>query len=174
LLTIYSTDIIIDIQDVDRGINMHCPFCNNEETRVLDSRQIEGGMAVRRRRACDACLRRFTTYEKYEDIQLVVVKKDGSREQFSRQKLMSGLQKACEKRPIPTETLEQAVSEIERYFRDENEREVASEKIGEAVMDRLFELDEVAYIRFASVYRQFKDIQKFMEELNQLIKKKNN
>jgi len=149
-----------------------CPFCHNDETRVLDSRQIEGGTAIRRRRECDVCGKRFTTYEKYEEIQLVVVKKDGRREPFSRQKLLSGLHKACEKRPVSTEQLETIVSDIERQLRDMSEREIPSQLIGEAVINKLFETDEIAYIRFASVYRQFKDIQKFMEELDELVKRR--
>ncbi|NLO97797.1 MAG: transcriptional regulator NrdR [Peptococcaceae bacterium] len=151
---------------------MRCPFCQHEETKVLDSRQIEGGTAIRRRRECDVCNRRFTTYEKYEELQLMVVKKDGRREPFSRQKLLAGLVKACEKRPISTEQLENMVSEIERGLRDTNEREVPSKLIGEEVMNRLFTMDEIAYIRFASVYRQFKDIHKFMEELEELVKRR--
>jgi transcriptional repressor NrdR len=151
---------------------MRCPFCRSDETRVLDSRQIEGGTAIRRRRECDACVKRFTTYERYEDFQLIVIKKDGRREPFSRQKLMSGLSKACEKRPVSTEQLETIVSDIERQLLDTNEREVPSEMIGEAVINKLFETDEIAYIRFASVYRQFKDIQKFMEELEELVKRR--
>lgn len=151
---------------------MRCPFCQSDETKVLDSRQIEGGTAIRRRRECDVCARRFTTYEKYEEFQLIVVKKDGRREPFSRQKLLSGLLKACEKRPVSTEQLETIVSDIERQLRDINEREVPSELIGEAVINKLFETDEIAYIRFASVYRQFKDIQKFMEELNEIVKRR--
>ena len=151
---------------------MRCPFCQHEETKVLDSRQIEGGTAIRRRRECDVCNRRFTTYEKYEELQLMVVKKDGRREPFSRQKLLAGLVEACEKRPISTEQLENMVSEIERGLRDTNEREVPSKLIGEEVMNRLFTMDEIAYIRFASVYRQFKDIHKFMEELEELVKRR--
>lgn len=151
---------------------MRCPFCQNEDSKVLDSRQIESGTAIRRRRECEVCSKRFTTFEKYEDLQLVIVKKDGRREPFSRQKLLAGLLKACEKRPVSTEKLENIVSDIERQMRDMNEREVPSEKLGEVVMEKLFDLDEIAYIRFASVYRQFKDIQKFMEELDQLVKKK--
>jgi transcriptional repressor NrdR len=139
---------------------------------VLDSRQIEGGTAIRRRRECDVCSKRFTTYEKYEELQLMVVKKDGRRAPFSRHKLLSGLLKACEKRPVSTEQLETMVSEIERQLRDINDREVPSGLIGEAVMNRLFETDEIAYIRFASVYRQFKDIHKFMEELDELVKRR--
>lgn len=151
---------------------MRCPFCQSDETKVLDSRQIEGGTAIRRRRECDVCTKRFTTYEKCEDFQLMVVKKDGRREPFSRQKLLSGLHKACEKRPVSTEQLETMVSEIERQLRDVNDREVPSELIGEFVINKLFETDEIAYIRFASVYRQFKDIQKFMEELDELVKRR--
>lgn len=151
---------------------MRCPFCQSDETKVLDSRQIEGGTAIRRRRECDVCAKRFTTYEKYEEFQLIVVKKDGRREPFSRQKLLSGLLKACEKRPVSMEQLENIVSDIERQLRDINDREVPSQLIGEAVIDKLFATDEIAYIRFASVYRQFKDIQKFMEELNELVKRR--
>lgn len=151
---------------------MRCPFCQNEDTKVLDSRQIEAGAAIRRRRECDICSRRFTTYEKYEDFQLIVVKKDGRREPFSSRKLLAGLHKACEKRPVSTEQLEIMVSDIERQLRDINEREISSSLIGEAVMDRLFDMDEIAYIRFASVYRQFKDINKFMEELAELVERR--
>ena len=151
---------------------MRCPFCQNEETKVLDSRQIEAGTAVRRRRECDVCTKRFTTYEKCEELQLFIVKKDGSRQPFSRQKLMAGLLRACEKRPVSTEQLETIVSDIERQMRDMNEREVSSMLIGEAVMEKLFDIDEIAYIRFASVYRQFKDIQRFMEELDELVKRR--
>jgi transcriptional repressor NrdR len=151
---------------------VRCPFCQNEDTKVLDSRQIEGGTAIRRRRECDVCAKRFTTYEKYEEFQLMVVKKDGRREPFSRQKLLAGLSKACEKRPVSTEQLETMVSDIERQMRDINEREVPSKLIGEAVINKLFATDEIAYIRFASVYRQFKDIQKFMEELEELVKRR--
>lgn len=154
-------------------MSVRCPFCNSDDTRVLDSRQIEGGTAIRRRRECDGCSKRFTTYEKCEEPQLIIVKKDGRREPFSRQKLLSGLLKACEKRPVATEELESVVSDIERQMRDLNEREVSSEVLGEAVIDKLYEIDEIAYIRFASVYRQFTDIEKFMEELNQLVQKKN-
>ena len=151
---------------------MRCPFCHNDETKVLDSRPIEGGTAIRRRRECEVCSKRFTTYERYEELQLMVIKKDGRREPFSRQKLLTGLLKACEKRPVSTEQLEIMVSEIERQLRDANEREVPSERIGEEVMNRLFVTDEIAYIRFASVYRQFKDIHKFMEELEELVKRR--
>ena len=123
---------------------MRCPFCQNEESKVLDSRQIEAGTAIRRRRECEVCTKRFTTYEKCEDLQLIVVKKDGTRQTFSREKLLAGLLRACEKRPVSTEQLENIVSDIERQMRDMNEREVPSVLIGEAVMDKLFDIDEIA------------------------------
>ncbi|MHB1653808.1 MAG: transcriptional regulator NrdR [Desulfitobacteriaceae bacterium] len=151
---------------------MKCPFCSNEDTRVLDSRQVEEGTAIRRRRECDRCARRFTTYEKYEDTPLIVVKKDGNREVFSRAKVTAGMLKACEKRPISIEQIEEAAYEIEKDLRNSHEREVASNEVGEAVMEHLFHLDEVAYIRFASVYREFTDVQRFMQELNELVKKR--
>lgn len=151
---------------------MRCPFCGNEDTKVLDSRQVEEGSAIRRRRECDECSRRFTTYERYEDVPLIVVKKDGRREEFARAKLMAGMLRACEKRPIAVEQIEQAVYDIEKTLRNGHEREVSSEEVGEAVMNKLFSLDEVAYIRFASVYRQFKDVQRFMLELHELMEKK--
>jgi transcriptional repressor NrdR len=151
---------------------MHCPFCGNEDTKVLDSRQVEEGTAVRRRRECDHCLRRFTTFEKFEDSPLFVVKKEGRRETFSRSKMMAGMLRACEKRPISAEQLEDAAYAIEKKLRNSHEREVSSAEVGEAVLEQLFELDEVAYIRFASVYRQFGDIQRFMEELHELIEKR--
>ncbi|MDQ7095221.1 transcriptional regulator NrdR [Desulfosporosinus sp. PR] len=151
---------------------MRCPFCGNEDTKVLDSRQVEEGTTVRRRRECDRCLRRFTTFEKFEDSPLVVVKKDGRRDVFSRSKMMAGMLRACEKRPISLEQIEEAAYSIEKDLRNTHEREVTSSEVGEAVLKQLFSLDEVAYIRFASVYRQFKDIQRFMEELNELIEKR--
>ena len=151
---------------------MHCPFCGNEDTKVNDSRQVEEGTAVRRRRECERCLRRFTTFEKFEDSPLVVVKKEGRREEFSRSKMMAGMLRACEKRPISMEQIEEAAYAIEKILRNSNEREVSSAQVGEAVLEQLFGLDEVAYIRFASVYRQFRDIQRFMEELHELIEKR--
>jgi len=154
------------------GELLHCPFCGNEDTKVLDSRQVEEGSAVRRRRECDSCTRRFTTYEKYEDVPLVLVKKDGRREEFSRPKLVAGMLKACEKRPVSTEQIENVAYDIEKSLRNKFEREVSSVEVGEMVMEKLFVLDEVAYIRFASVYRQFTDLQKFMEELHELIAKR--
>lgn len=151
---------------------MHCPFCGNVDTKVLDSRQVEEGTAVRRRRECDRCLRRFTTYEKFEDLPLMVVKKEGRREEFSRSKMMAGMLRACEKRPISTEKIEEAAYAIEKKLRNKHEREVSSSEVGEVVLEQLFDLDEVAYIRFASVYRQFQDIQRFMEELQGLMEKR--
>ena len=151
---------------------MHCPFCGNEDTKVHDSRQVEEGTAVRRRRECERCSRRFTTFEKFEDSPLVVVKKEGRREEYSRSKMMAGMLRACEKRPISTERIEDAAYAIEKVLRNSNEREVSSAQVGEAVLEQLFGLDEVAYIRFASVYRQFGDIQRFMEELHELIEKR--
>ncbi|KGP76537.1 transcriptional regulator NrdR [Desulfosporosinus sp. Tol-M] len=151
---------------------MHCPFCGNEDTKVNDSRQVEEGTAVRRRRECERCLRRFTTFEKFEDSPLIVVKKEGRREEFSRSKMMSGMLRACEKRPITMEQIEEAAYAIEIILRNSSEREVSSAQVGEAVLEQLFGLDEVAYIRFASVYRQFQDIQRFMEELQELIAKR--
>ncbi|AGA67804.1 transcriptional regulator NrdR [Desulfitobacterium dichloroeliminans LMG P-21439] len=153
---------------------MHCPFCGNDETKVLESRQVEEGTAVRRRRECDHCSRRFTTFEKYEDMPLVVVKKDGRREEFSRGKLKAGILRACEKRPVSVEQIETMAYEIEKNLRNGHDREVPSKSIGEAVMNNLVHLDEVAYIRFASVYREFKDVQRFLQELHELVEKKGN
>ncbi|MCL1852175.1 MAG: transcriptional regulator NrdR [Peptococcaceae bacterium] len=152
---------------------MRCPFCQADDSKVLDSRQTENKMAIRRRRECAVCRRRFTTYEKFEEIPFMVVKKDGRREPFSHTKLLAGLAKACEKRPIPSIVLEESALTIERMLRDIYEWEIPSQAIGEAVMERLFQIDEIAYIRFASVYRQFTDIQKFMEELDDLLRRKN-
>ncbi|MBM4762518.1 transcriptional regulator NrdR [Bacillus sp. B15-48] len=150
---------------------MKCPACQNNSTRVLDSRPVDEGRSIRRRRECEACSYRFTTFEKVEDIPLIVVKKEGTREEFNREKLLRGLIKACEKRPVALKQLEEIVSEIEKELRNNGVSEVKSEAIGEMVMDRLANIDEVAYVRFASVYRQFKDINVFIEELKELIKK---
>lgn len=151
---------------------MRCPFCGHGETKVLDSRPSEEGSAIRRRRECERCGRRFTTYEKIEDMPLFVVKKDGRRETFDRQKILGGLLRACEKRPVALETLEGLVDDIERELRNSLRREVASREVGEMVMQRLAALDEVAYVRFASVYRQFKDINRFMEEVVHLLERR--
>ncbi len=151
---------------------MKCPFCSYEESKVIDSRPTDEGERIRRRRECLKCHRRFTTYEIVESLPIVVVKKDKSREVFDRNKLMSGLLRACEKRPVPLETLENAVDEIETTLQSSLDREVTSIRIGELTMDKLKEIDEVAYVRFASVYRQFRDINSFMDELAGLLKNK--
>ncbi|KIL46287.1 transcriptional regulator NrdR [Jeotgalibacillus campisalis] len=150
---------------------MKCPSCHENTTRVIDSRQIDEGKAIRRRRECESCHYRFTTFEKVEEIPLIVVKKDGIREEFSREKILRGLIRACEKRPVPFEELENISSSIERELRNQGISETPSVDIGELVMDRLAKVDEVAYVRFASVYRQFKDINVFIDELKELINK---
>ena len=147
---------------------MLCPYCQEEESKVIDSRSSEDGAAIRRRRECAACKRRFTTYERVEERPLLVVKKGGNREQFDRSKILNGLTRACEKRPISSETIEKIVNSIETDLRDFNDREVSSMVIGEMVMDKLRNLDEVAYVRFASVYRQFTDVNSFINTINQL------
>lgn len=148
---------------------MRCPNCNDKQTRVLDSRPIEEGQAIRRRRECEACESRFTTFERIEEMPLIVVKKEGIREAFSREKLLRGLIKACEKRPVSLEQLEQLVLEVEKELRGRGVAEIQSKEVGEVVMDRLASIDDVAYVRFASVYRQFKDINVFLDELKDLI-----
>ncbi len=148
---------------------MRCPYCNFPESKVIDSRPTDESNSIRRRRECLSCGKRFTTYETVESVPLVVVKKDGSRQAFDRNKILNGLVKACEKRPVSMEVLEKTVSEIEQKLLNSMDREVPSERVGELVMDALKEVDQVAYVRFASVYRQFKDVQSFMEELQQLL-----
>ena len=150
---------------------MKCPFCGYEESKVIDSRPTDEGERIRRRRECLECGKRFTTYEMIESLPIVVIKKDGSRETFDRQKLLTGMLRACEKRPVSIETLDRAISDIETVIQNSLDREVSSDKIGEFVMEKLKEIDEVAYVRFASVYRQFKDINTFMNELNKLLSK---
>ncbi len=151
---------------------MKCPFCGFLDSKVVDSRPAEDGASIRRRRECLSCRKRFTTFEVMETLPVVVIKKDGSRQSFDRSKLLNGMIRACEKRPVPFETLERIVGEIEQILQNEMTREVPSEQIGEMVMDRLKDVDEVAYVRFASVYRQFKDISTFMNELNKLLQEK--
>ena len=148
---------------------MKCPFCAFEESKVIDSRPTDEGERIRRRRECLKCGKRFTTYEIIESLPIIVIKKDKSREVFDRQKLMTGMLRACEKRPVSIETLDRAIDDIEALIQNSLDREVKSEKIGELVMEKLKEIDEVAYVRFASVYRQFKDINTFMAELNKLL-----
>lgn len=148
---------------------MRCPYCNHNGTRVLDSRQVNESRSIRRRRECESCSRRFTTFEMVEESPLLVIKKDGTREEFSREKILRGLVRACEKRPVPLETLERIVEEIERELRNTVASEVRSKDIGEMVMNHLYNVDEVSYVRFASVYRQFKDINVFVRELEDLL-----
>ena len=151
---------------------MKCPFCGYEESKVIDSRPTDEGERIRRRRECIKCGNRFTTYEIIESVPIIVVKKDKSREAFDRDKLLSGMLRACEKRQVSIETLENAVSEIEAVLQNSLDREVTSVHVGELAMEKLKEIDEVAYVRFASVYRQFKDINTFMEELAKLLNEK--
>ncbi len=151
---------------------MRCPFCSFMEDRVVDSRISQEGRAIRRRRECLNCQRRFTTYETLERPNIQVIKKDGTREPFERQKILNGLMKACEKRPISLEKIESITDEIERYIENKNVREISTKEIGEQLMERLHELDEVAFVRFASVYRQFKDVTQFMNEVMSLLSEK--
>jgi len=153
---------------------MKCPACQYNGTRVIDSRPVDEGRSIRRRRECEDCNYRFTTFEKVEEMPLIVVKKEGMREEFNREKILRGLLKACEKRPVSLNDLEKITLEIERDLRNNGYSEVSSEVIGEMVMDKLASIDEVAYVRFASVYRQFKDINVFIDELKELLKKDNN
>jgi transcriptional repressor NrdR len=151
---------------------MKCPFCAHLEDKVVDSREAKIGDAIRRRRECMGCGRRFTTYERIDEIPYMVVKKDGRREKFDRQKLLTGLLKACEKRPVPMSKLEQIVNEAEAVVADSADRERPTPEVGELVMNRLKKLDKVAYVRFASVYLDFKDVREFMDELKELLKAK--
>ncbi len=151
---------------------MKCPFCNHSESKVIDSRESKKGLSIRRRRECVACKRRFTTYERIEEIPYMVVKKDGSRQPFDGQKLLRGLLKACEKRPIPMRKLEEIVEEVENKVQEKPDKEIKAAEIGLYVMDKLKELDKVAYVRFASVYREFKDVLEFKQELESLLKEK--
>lgn len=148
---------------------MKCPYCGHPDSRVVDSRATDEGSAIRRRRECVSCERRFTTYEVVDEVPLMVVKKDGRREPFNRSKILTGLMKACQKRPVPMSVLEEITSDVERELRGRLEREVSSRDIGEMVIRRLRDLDKVAYVRFASVYREFKDIDTFMDELKKLL-----
>ena len=148
---------------------MKCPFCGHQEDKVVDSRSSSDGVAIRRRRECLRCGKRFTTYEHVEEQPLMIIKKDGRREPFDRHKLLAGLVKACEKRPVSMDDLEQLVDELERELSQSFEREAPSREVGERVMKRLHALDPVAYVRFASVYREFKDVEQFMRELKELL-----
>ena len=148
---------------------MKCPYCGYSESKVIDSRPADENSSIRRRRECLSCGKRFTTYETMESLPLVVVMKDGSRQSFERRKVLGGMIRACEKRPVPLAELEKIAEEIEQDLQNSMEREISTEAIGEKVMERLRNVDQVAYVRFASVYRQFKDIDTFMTELNKLL-----
>lgn len=151
---------------------MKCPYCGFLDSKVVDSRNGKDGTSIRRRRECLECKRRFTTYERIEELNLVIVKKDGRREPFDRSKIIDGLEKACEKRPISVEVIEELVTDLERELQERGDREVSSKEIGERLISKLYEIDEVAYVRFASVYRSFKDVNQFMDELKELLKEK--
>ncbi len=151
---------------------MKCPFCGHVEDKVVDSRAAKIGDTIRRRRECEKCGRRFTTYERIDEIPYMVVKKDGRREKFDRQKVLAGLLKACEKRPVPMTKLEQIVNEVEAFVADSPDRERSTSEVGTLVMSHLKKLDKVAYVRFASVYLDFKDVREFMDELKDLLKAK--
>ena len=148
---------------------MKCPFCNQDDTRVVDSRPADDNSSIRRRRLCDACGRRFTTYEKVETIPLVVIKKDRTREQYDSRKIEDGVMRACYKRPTPIQKIREMLDEVEREIFNREEKELESKVIGEIVMEKLKELDAVAYVRFASVYREFKDVNTFMDELKKFL-----
>ncbi len=151
---------------------MKCPYCSSQTNKVIDSRLSKDAVSIRRRRECLDCKRRFTTYERVEQAGLLVVKKDGRREEFDRNKILSGMIKACEKRPISINTIEKFITDFEKELYDRGEREVESREIGEILIKKLYEIDEVAYVRFASVYRSFKDVNQFMDELEELLKEK--
>ncbi len=148
---------------------MRCPFCSHVESKVVDSRASKEGDSIRRRRECLKCMRRYTTYERIEEVAQMVIKKDGRREPFDRWKIKSGILKACEKRPVSLEQIDLLIDEVERGLFNSSEHEISTKAIGEAVMNRLKQLDQVAYVRFASVYRQFRDLNEFMEELKRLL-----
>lgn len=148
---------------------MRCPYCNYIESKVVDSRPTDEGQAIRRRRECIDCGRRFTTYEKVEEIPIIVVKKDGNRQVYNRNKLLNGIIKSCEKRPVSMNEIENVVDDIEKKLSNSLEKEITSREIGEMVMNRLKGIDEVSYVRFASVYRQFKDVNSFMDELKKIL-----
>ena len=153
------------------GIHMKCPFCGHENTRVIDSRPAEENNSIRRRRVCDECNKRFTTYEKIETIPLIIIKKDNNRETYDRAKIEAGVLRACHKRPVSAAQISQLVDEVETEIFSMEEKEIPSQIIGELVMNKLKDLDAVAYVRFASVYREFKDINTFMDELKKVLNK---
>ena len=149
---------------------MKCPYCNHPDNRVIDSRQAEDGNSIRRRRSCDVCGKRFTTYEKVETIPLIIIKKDNNREQYNRKKIENGVLRACYKRPVSAEDIQRSIDSIETKIFSLEAKEIPSSRIGEIVMEELKGLDEVAYVRFASVYREFKDVNTFMDELKKILK----
>ncbi len=151
---------------------MRCPYCAHPDSKVIDSRESKKGISIRRRRECESCRRRFTTYEKVEEIPYMVVKKDGTRQMFDRQKLLKGMMKACEKRPIALSRLEEIVEEVESRLQERPDKEMKASEVGQLIMDRLRDLDKVAYVRFASVYRDFRDVQEFKNELDTLLDEK--
>lgn len=150
---------------------MKCPYCGHADTKVIDSRPADDGGTIRRRRCCDECGKRFTTYEKVETIPLIIIKKDNNREQYDRSKIEGGVLRACYKRPVSAQAIKEAVERIETAIFEREEKEISSREIGEIVMDQLKELDEVAYVRFASVYREFKDVNTFMNEIKRILDK---
>ena len=162
----------MDFVYIERSIHMKCPYCGYQESKVVDSRHSDDSTSIRRRRECLSCQKRFTTYETVESLPMIVVKKDNSRQSFDRNKVLNGMVRACEKRPVSMAELERAADEIEQIIQNSLDREVSTAHIGELVMERLKPLDEVAYVRFASVYRQFKDINSFMQELNKILAEK--
>ena len=151
---------------------MKCSYCKADDTRVVDSREGKDGFSVRRRRECVECKKRFTTYERIQHAEFLVVKKDGSREEFDRNKIISGMSRACEKRPVSTETIEDFATSLEKELMERGDREIPSGEIGERLIAKLYEIDEVAYVRFASVYRSFKDVNQFMKEIDTLLREK--
>ncbi len=151
---------------------MRCSFCGFEDSKVLDSRQVEDGRSIRRRRECQQCGKRFTTYERVEEVSLLVVKRDGSREIFDKNKILAGLVRACDKRPVAVSVLDDMVNDIEKELRNSMEKEVSAKQIGDMVMARLRQVDDVAYVRFASVYRKFEDIETFMKEIHSMLSEK--
>lgn len=150
---------------------MKCPYCSHPDTRVIDSRPADDGNSIRRRRSCDVCGKRFTTYEKVETIPLIIIKKDNSREQYDRAKIEAGVLRACYKRPVSADEIQRTINEVETAVFNREEKEIPSSVVGEIVMDKLKSLDEVAYVRFASVYREFKDVNTFMDEIRKILDK---
>ncbi len=167
--TIYSLNLGMIFILIRGDLLLKCPFCGFVESKVVDSRPTEEQSAIRRRRECEKCGKRFTTYEKIEEMPLIIVKKDGSRQMYQRNKILGGLLRACEKRPVSIKSLEDLVDNIEKELYNTMEKEISSKLIGEMIMKNLKNIDDVAYVRFASVYRQFKDLNSFLEELNKLI-----